>query len=262
MRRIHDRVGGLDVHRDSVVACAQMFDGHSVEIDKATFATTAKGVRELGEWLAVREVELVVMEATGLYWRPVNYYGLEDRFGELWLVNAHHVKNVRGRKTDMSDAEWLADVALMGFRPSFMPPVEIRGLREPDPLPQYPDPGPGPRDPTTGEAPPGCRQQADVGGVDGVVPVEPVDGRDAHRRPDRPGGAGRAGQWADAPQDPCAERSCAGSATAVPPTSGASPCTGPATTTTRTTSCLPAPSSAPPKTPFDCAADLYLNAYE
>jgi transposase len=130
MRRIHDRVGGLDVHRDSVVACVELFDGRSVEIDKATFSTTAAGVRELGEWLAVREVELVVMEATGVYWRPV-YYGLEDRFGELWLVNAHHVKNVPGRKTDMSDAEWLADVAAHGMiRPSFVPPPEIRGLRE------------------------------------------------------------------------------------------------------------------------------------
>lgn len=130
MRRIHDRVGGLDVHRDSVVACAELFDGRSVAIDKATFTTTAKGVRELGEWLAVREVELVVMEATGVYWRPV-YYGLEDRFDELWLVNAHHVKNVPGRKTDMSDAEWLADVAAHGMvRPSFVPPPEIRGLRE------------------------------------------------------------------------------------------------------------------------------------
>lgn len=130
MRRIHDRVGGLDVHRDSVVACAELFDGRSVEVDKATFSTTATGVRALGEWLAVREVELVVMEATGVYWRPV-YYGLEDRFGELWLVNAHHVKNVPGRKTDMSDAEWLADVAAHGMvRPSFVPPPEIRGLRE------------------------------------------------------------------------------------------------------------------------------------
>ena len=70
------------------------------------------------------------MEATGVYWRPV-YYGLEDRFAELWLVNAHHVKNVPGRKTDMSDAEWLADVAAHGMvRPSFVPPLEIRGLRE------------------------------------------------------------------------------------------------------------------------------------
>jgi transposase len=71
MRRIHDRVGGLDVHRDSVVACAELFDGRSVEVDKQTFSTTASGVRRLGEWLAEREVELVVMEATGVYWRPV-----------------------------------------------------------------------------------------------------------------------------------------------------------------------------------------------
>jgi transposase len=130
MRRIRDRVGGLDVHRDSVVACVELFDGHSVEVDKHTFSTTAAGVRELGEWLAEREVELVVMEATGVYWRPV-YYGLEDRFAEMWLVNAHHVKNVPGRKTDMSDAQWLADIAAHGMvRASFVPPPQIRGLRE------------------------------------------------------------------------------------------------------------------------------------
>lgn len=130
MKRIRSRVGGLDVHRDSVVACVEVFDGSSTQVDKATFPTTAVGVRNLGEWLAEREVELVVMEATGVYWRPV-YYGLEDRFSELWLVNAHHVKNVPGRKSDMSDAEWLADVAAHGMvRPSFVPPVEIRGLRE------------------------------------------------------------------------------------------------------------------------------------
>ena len=65
---------------------------------RQSFSTTVAGVGQLGEWLAEREVELVVMEATGVYWRPV-FYGLEDRFGELWLVNAHHVKNVPGRKT-------------------------------------------------------------------------------------------------------------------------------------------------------------------
>lgn len=130
MRRIHDRVGGLDVHRDSVTACAELFEGTSVEIDKQSFSITAAGVRALGEWLAEREVTLVVMEATGVYWRAV-YYGLENRFDELWLVNAHHVKNVPGRKTDMSDAEWLADVGAHGMvRPSFVPPPEIRGLRE------------------------------------------------------------------------------------------------------------------------------------
>lgn len=130
MRRIHDRVAGLDVHRDSVAACVELFNGTAVELDKASFSTTMTGVRALGEWLADREVMLVVMEATGVYWRPV-YYGLEDRFDEMWLVNAHHVKNVPGRKTDMSDAEWLADVAAHGMvRPSLVPPPEIRGLRE------------------------------------------------------------------------------------------------------------------------------------
>jgi transposase len=130
MRRIHDRVGGLDVHRDSVAACVELFEGRSVEVDKRSFSTTVAGIAQLGEWLAEREVELVVMEATGVYWRPV-FYGLEDRFAELWLVNAQHVKNVPGRKTDMSDAEWLADVAAHGMvRPSFVPPPEMRGLRE------------------------------------------------------------------------------------------------------------------------------------
>ena len=130
MRRVRDRVAGLDVHRDSVTACAQLFDGGGVETDKERFATTGTGVRALGEWLAEREVTLVVMEATGVYWKPV-FYPLEGLFAELWLVNASHVKNVPGRKTDMADAEWLADVAAHGMvRPSFVPPPEIRALRE------------------------------------------------------------------------------------------------------------------------------------
>ena len=130
MRRIRNKVGGLDVHRDSVTGCVEIFDGVDVEVTKAKFSTTATGIRELADWLATFEVELVVMEATGVYWKPV-YYGLEDLFDEVWLVNAHHVKNVPGRKTDMSDAEWLADVAAHGMvRPSMMPPPQIRALRE------------------------------------------------------------------------------------------------------------------------------------
>jgi len=70
------------------------------------------------------------MESTGVYWRCV-YYSLEGLFPEVWLCNAQHVKNVPGRKTDLSDAEWLADVAAHGMvRPSFVPPPEIRELRE------------------------------------------------------------------------------------------------------------------------------------
>jgi transposase len=87
-------------------------------------------VSDLAAWLADFEVARVVMETTGVYWKPV-YYPLEGLFPELWLVNARHVKNVPGRKTDIADAVWLADVAAHGMvRPSFVPPPEVRELRE------------------------------------------------------------------------------------------------------------------------------------
>ena len=131
MKQIRDKVGGLDVHRDGVVACSriQMPDG-SVEVQKQRFSTTQAGLAELTAFLVDAGVTTVAMEATGIYWRPV-YYALEGLFSELWLCNAAHVKNVPGRKTDLSDAEWLADVAAHGMvRPSFVPPPEIRELRE------------------------------------------------------------------------------------------------------------------------------------
>lgn len=132
MRRIRDRVAGLDVHRDTVTACSQIREPDQSEpvIDHAQFATTARGVSELADWLTEREVTTVAMEATGVYWKPV-FYRLEGLFEEVWLVNAHHVKNVPGRKTDMADAEWLADVVAHGMvRASFVPPEPIRQLRE------------------------------------------------------------------------------------------------------------------------------------
>lgn len=121
----------MDVHRDTVVACTRLAspDG-SVEVAKARFATTAKGLAELAGFLTGAGVGTVAMEATGVYWKCV-YYALEGLFAELWLCNAQHVKNVPGRKSDLSDAEWLADVAAHGMvRPSFVPPPEIRELRE------------------------------------------------------------------------------------------------------------------------------------
>lgn len=131
MKRIHDRVAGLDVHRDTVVACARTVgeDG-TVHVDKQRFATTRVGLQRLAQYLAEWEVTLVAMEATGVYWKPV-YYALEGRFERVWLCNAHHVKNVPGRKTDLSDAEWLADVAAHGMvRPSLVPAPQIRRLRD------------------------------------------------------------------------------------------------------------------------------------
>lgn len=132
MRRIRDRVAGLDVHRDSVTACAEVREEGESEprVEKAEFATTARGVAELTDWLVDRNVTTVAMEASGVYWKPV-FYRIEGLFEEVWLVNAQHVKNVPGRKTDMADAEWLADVVAHGMiRPSFVPPPLIRELRE------------------------------------------------------------------------------------------------------------------------------------
>jgi len=130
MRRIRDRVAGLDVHRDTVVACAQLFEGGEVRVEKARFKTTLPAVGELAGWLAEREVTTVAMESTGVYWKPV-FYPLEGLFEELWLCNAQHVKNVPGRKTDMADAEWLADVVAHGMvRPSLIPAEPVRAVRE------------------------------------------------------------------------------------------------------------------------------------
>jgi transposase len=130
MDTIRDRVAGLDVHRDRVVGCVRLAIGGDVQTVKRSFSTMSAGVAELAAWLADHEVATVVMEATGVYWKSI-YYGLEGLVGELWLVNAAHVKRVPGRKTDLSDAEWLADVAAHGMvRPSFVPPPPIRELRE------------------------------------------------------------------------------------------------------------------------------------
>ena len=131
MKQIRDKVAGLDVHRDTVVACCRIEDSkRHIKLTKRTFGTTSNGLAELGRWLSDAGVTTVVMEATGVYWKPV-YYSLEGLFNELWLCNAQHVKNVPGRKTDLADAEWLADVAAHGMvRPSFIPPADIRAIRE------------------------------------------------------------------------------------------------------------------------------------
>jgi transposase len=130
VQQIYERVAGLDVHRDNVVACFRRLGARGgVVFEKDRFATTTRGLRELEAWLTERQVELVAMEATGVYWKPV-LYALESRF-TVWLCNARAVKKVPGRKTDLTDAEWLADVAAHGMiRPSFVPPPPIRELRE------------------------------------------------------------------------------------------------------------------------------------
>ena len=131
MKRIRDKVAGLDVHRDTVVVCVCLVEpDRSVSVTKGSFETTSKGLAERAGWLGDTTVKTLAVEATGIYWRPV-YYSLEGLFDELWLCNAAHVKNVPGRKSDLSDAEWPADVAAHGMvRPSFVPPPGIREVRE------------------------------------------------------------------------------------------------------------------------------------
>lgn len=131
MEQIRTRVAGLDVHRDTVLACVRLPGARGGTVShKRRFATTTAGLEQLAEWLGEHDVELVGMEATGVYWKAP-YYLLEGHAFELWLCNAQHVKNVPGRKTDMSDAEWLADVLAHGMvRPSFVPPPHIRELRD------------------------------------------------------------------------------------------------------------------------------------
>jgi transposase len=124
-----ERCAGLDVHKDTVVATARTpGKGRRRHTETATFGTTTRQVAALGDWLAVRQVTLVGMEATGVYWKPI-FYGLEDRF-TCWLCNAYHLRNVPGRKTDVADSVWIAQLIEHGLvAPSFVPPPPIRQLR-------------------------------------------------------------------------------------------------------------------------------------
>jgi transposase len=130
MEVLFDRVAGLDVHRDAVTACARMPrpSGRGRVSQVAEFATTSRGLGQLHRWLVDAHISHVAMEATGIYWRPI-FFALEADL-ELLLVNAAHVKNVPGRKTDVADATWLAQLLECGLlRSSFVPPRDIRRLR-------------------------------------------------------------------------------------------------------------------------------------
>ncbi len=130
MDTLIERCCGLDVHKDSVSACVRLpGPKRARRQERARFATTTSGLLALREWLQAHGVSHVAMEATGVYWKPV-WYLLEADF-ELLLCNAQHVKRVPGRKTDVSDAQWLAQLLEHGLlRSSFVPPLPIRELRD------------------------------------------------------------------------------------------------------------------------------------
>jgi transposase len=119
----------LDVHKNQVTACRRIVDQGTVTQKVQVFSTMTSGLLALAEWLTEAQCTHVVMEATGVYWKPV-WHVLEESF-ELVLANAQHVRNVPGRKSDVSDAMWLADLLAHGLiRGSFVPPTPVQEMRD------------------------------------------------------------------------------------------------------------------------------------
>jgi len=129
MEVLHPRCCGLDVHKETVVACLRLvIDGKAVK-ETRTFQTTTASLIELSDWLAENSCTRIAMEATGVYWKPV-WHILSDGDFELVLANAAHIKNVPGRKTDVKDADWISELLAHGLiRPSFVPDTQTQEMR-------------------------------------------------------------------------------------------------------------------------------------
>lgn len=121
---------GLDVHKKTVVACCLTPDSQGTkQAEIRTFGTMTADILALADWLAAHAVTHVAMESTGEFWKPV--YNLLEAAFTVWIVNAQHIKTVPGRKTDVGDAAWIADLLRLGLlRPSFIPPEPQRDLRD------------------------------------------------------------------------------------------------------------------------------------
>lgn len=126
MQVVHERCCGLDVHKKTVVACVLITDSKGkVQRSIRTFRTLTADLLALDDWLESLGVTHIAMESTGVYWRPV--FNILEEGREVILVNAQHIKVVPGRKTDVKDSEWIADLLRHGLlRPSFIPPAPIR----------------------------------------------------------------------------------------------------------------------------------------
>lgn len=125
--QVIERGCGLDVHRDTVVATVM---GKGIKTDTRTFQTTTNSLNELGTWLEGLKVTDVAMESTGVYWKPVLHV-LRVYPMNLMVVNARHIKNVPGRKTDKADSQWICKLLISGLlKASFIPPKKIQELRE------------------------------------------------------------------------------------------------------------------------------------
>ena len=129
MQVVYERCCGLDVHKRKIVACLLTLDGGKLQKDIRTFSTTTNALLALLDWLTGAGCTHVAMESTGVYWKPV--YNILEGHLELLVVNAQHLKAVPGRKTDVKDAEWIAELLQHGLlKASFVPPKFVRELRD------------------------------------------------------------------------------------------------------------------------------------
>jgi transposase len=129
MDLLYTRCAGLDVHPRSVSACARIVIEGRVSHEVRTFGTSTRELREMADWLGSLGCTHVAMESTGVYWKPV-WHVLEGRF-DLVLANAMYIRNIPGRKSDVKDAVWIADLLAHGLlRASFVPPEKIQELRD------------------------------------------------------------------------------------------------------------------------------------
>lgn len=129
MEVLYPRCAGLDVHKETVVCCVRIAEGRRIRRTVRHFGTSTRELLRLLEWLQSEEVTHVAMEATGVYWKPV--WHILEGHASLLLANARELKQVPGRKSDVSDAEWIADLLAHGLiRASFVPPAPVQELRD------------------------------------------------------------------------------------------------------------------------------------
>jgi transposase len=129
MKTLHRRCGGIDVHSANVVACIRVMTKGKVRHEVRRFSASTRDLLALRDWFEAEKITHVAMEATGVYWKPV-WHILEEKF-TLILANAAHVRNLPGRKSDVNDATWIADLLAHGLiRPSFVPPAPVQELRD------------------------------------------------------------------------------------------------------------------------------------
>lgn len=129
MKEILERCCGLDIHKETVVACTMIGTGKKTKKEIKTFSTMTDNLIELKEWLKSLNITHIAMESTGIYWKPI--FNILGESFEMLLVNARHVKNVPGRKTDVKDSEWICKLLKNGLlEKNFIPPEQFRNLRD------------------------------------------------------------------------------------------------------------------------------------